>query len=67
MSDPIVIVGPDGRGYVPIEEHERVRRKSAMKTACLLTVAKAMNKLADDLETENSSIKDETRPAPLGD
>ena len=67
MSDPIVIVGQDQQCYVTLAEHERVRRKSAMKTACLLTVAKAMNKLADDLESENSSIEDETRPAPLGD
>jgi hypothetical protein len=32
-----------------------------------MKIAAAMNKLADDLETENSSIEDETRPAPLGD
>ena len=67
MSDPIVIVGPDGRGYVPMAEHERVRRKSALKTECLITIAKAMNKLADGLDKENSSLEDETRPAPLGD
>lgn len=67
MSDPIVIVGPDQRCYVTLEEHKRTRRKSAMKTACLLTIAEAMNKLADGLEKENSSLTDETRPAPLGD
>ena len=67
MSDPIVIVGPDGHGYVTIAEHERVRRKKAAMTECLVHIAHEMNKLADSLEAENSSIEDETRPAPLGD
>ena len=67
MSDPIVIVGQDQQCYVTLAEHERVRRKKALMTECLMKIAAAMNKLADDLETENSSIEDETRPAPLGD
>ena len=67
MSDPLVIVGPDQQCYVPIAEHERTRRKKALMTECLMKIAAAMNKLADDLETENAALEDETRPAPLGD
>ena len=66
-DDPIVIVGPDGHGYVPIAEHERTRRKKALMTECLVHIAQQMNKLADALEAEGSSIDDETRPTPLGD
>ena len=66
-DDPIVIVGPDGHGYVPIGEHERMRRKKALMTECLVKIAHEMNKLADSLEAEGSSIDEETRPAPLGD
>ena len=67
MSDPIVIVGQDQQCYVTLAEHERTRRKKALMTECLITIAKAMNKLADGLDKENSSLEDETRPAPLGD
>ena len=66
-DDPIVIVGPDGHGYVPIAEHERTRRKKALMTECLVHIAQEMTKLADGLDKENSSLEDETRPAPLGD
>ena len=67
MTDPIVIVGPDGSAYVPMADHERTRRKKALMTECLLKIAAAMKKLADELEKEDSSLTDETRPAPLGD
>ncbi len=67
MTDPIVIVGDDGHAYVSLAEHEQMRRKKALMTECLLKIAAAMKKLADELEKEDSSLTDETRPAPLGD
>ncbi len=67
MTDPIVIVGDDGHAYVSLAEHEQMRRKKALMTQCLMSIAHEMNKLADALEAENSSIDEETRPAPLGD
>lgn len=66
-EDPIVIVGPDGHGYVPIGEHERMRRKKALAMDCLHKIAREMNKFADALEAEDASLETETRPAPLGD
>ena len=67
MTDPIVIVGDDGHAYVSLAEHEQMRRKKALMVNCLVHIAQQMNKLADDLEAECSSIDEETRPAPLGD
>lgn len=70
MSDEDVICGVlhgDPRAWVPLTDYELVRRKKALMTECLMAVADAMNKLADELEKEDSSLTDETRPAPLGD
>lgn len=66
-DDPIVIVGPDGHGYVPIAEHERTRRIKKLYQKTLIDIAQRMNALANDLDVENTSLTDETRPAPLGD
>ncbi len=67
-DSPIVgVMYGDKSAWVPLADHERTRRKKALMTECLMAVAKAMNKLADELEREDSSLTDETRPAPLGD
>lgn len=67
MTDPIVIVGDDGRAYVSLAEHEQMRRKKALAMDCLHRIAREMNKFADALEAEDASLETETRPAPLGD
>ncbi|MBK6790845.1 MAG: hypothetical protein IPG77_25325, partial [Betaproteobacteria bacterium] len=53
MTDPIVIVGPDGSAYVPMADHERTRRKKALAMDCLHKIAREMNKFADALEAED--------------
>lgn len=57
----------DKRAWIPLEDHERVRRKKAFMTECLMEIAQAMNRMADKLEKEGSSVEEETKPAPLGD
>lgn len=66
-DSPVIcaVMEGDPRAYVPLADHERTRRKKALMTECLMNIAQAMNKLADGLEAENTSIEDETRPAPL--
>lgn len=66
-SSIIVCVGEDGRAYVPLVEHEAMRRKKALMTQCLMKIAQAMNHMADELEREGSSIFDETQAVPLQD
>lgn len=68
-TSPVVCAVMDGdkRAWVPLADHERMRKKKALMTECLVKIAQQMNKLADALEAEGSSIDEETRPAPLGD
>ena len=59
MSDPIVIVGPDGRGYVTLAEHERVRRKKALMTECLMGITRIMNGSVAEMEKEHPNLHEQ--------
>lgn len=66
MGDPIVIVGEDGRAYVTMVEHERVRRKKEIFQHCLVDIAHRLNQMADEIEAEQPQEWDQpTAPAPL--
>lgn len=66
MTDPIVIVGEDGRAYVTMGEHERVRRKKEIFQHCLVDIVHRMNKMADEIEAEQpQEWHQPTAPAPL--
>ena len=68
MGEPIVCVGEDGRAYVTMVEHERVRRKKEIFQRCLVDIAHRLNTMADEIEREQPQPWTEpTAPAPLGD
>jgi hypothetical protein len=67
VTDPIVTVGPDGRAYVTVVEHERLRRKKEIFQSALVDMARRMNQMAAEIEREQPQPWTEpTAPAPLG-
>jgi hypothetical protein len=61
----VAVMDGDKRAWIPLADHERMRRKKLLMTECLMAIAQAMNRMADELEKEGSSIDEETQPAPL--
>lgn len=55
------------QALVPLAEYETLRQKAKIFSRCLFDIARLMNEMADRLEALNTSLSDETRPAPLGD
>lgn len=69
MSDDPTICGVmdgDSRAWVPMADHEALRRRKELLQHALLDIVARLNKLADDYEREVGKSWDEpTGPAPL--
>ena len=55
----------NGDAWVSLAEHERVRRKKAILSACIVDIAARLNQMADELSALNTTTA-ETQPSPLG-
>lgn len=66
-----IIAAADGRAYVPLAEHERVRRKMVRFRAALHQIVAALDTLSDaeqhDVIADPPDWAQPTEPAPLGD
>ncbi|MCU0920762.1 MAG: hypothetical protein MUF16_10555 [Burkholderiaceae bacterium] len=59
MSDVICgVMHGDPRAWVPMEDHERLRRKKALMTACLMEIAHIMNGSAAEMEREHPNLRE---------
>ena len=68
MTEPLISVGTDGRAYVLLEEHERVREKMLDFQSALVDIVRRLDQLADKRENKQPQPWTEpTAPAPLDD
>lgn len=67
MTDPICgVMDGDPRAWVPLEDHEALRRRKELLQHALLDIVNRLNRLADQYEREVGLAWDEpTGPAPL--